>query len=186
MVIERIREHRSHQADVVRARGSVGNVVRELRAAFSIRLENARTRQHRSRRFDERQLHLLGHRFRQRLAMPLLQARFRVKQIGLAGAAFHEHEDDALGLALEMALLRRQRIGIRCRKVVARQQVGQGDVAHSARDITEKSTSGIRSHLHYSLVINSSRFISTRPTLAHACCSIVAAGLPSLRSSSDC
>ena len=66
-------------------------------------LELARAREHGRGRLDERQLQVLRHRRRQRLAVPLLQLGLGIEQIHLARAAFHEQEDHVLRLGRESA-----------------------------------------------------------------------------------
>ena len=110
MMIERVRVHGAHHAKVVGHLRSVRQIIRENHAALAVLLELARAGEHRRGRLDERELQVLRHRRRQRLAVPFLQLRLRIEQIHLARAAFHEQEDDVLRLGREMRLPRSERI----------------------------------------------------------------------------
>src|SRR5437016_3286284 len=102
MMIEGVCVHGANQADIVRTGSRVRKEIRVLRATLTVRFEDARAAQYRSAGLDERELDLLRHGFGQRLALPLLQLRFWIEQIHLAGRAFHEQEDDILRLRREM------------------------------------------------------------------------------------
>ncbi len=135
MVIESVGVHGADQAYVVGARCRVLHEIRILRAALAIRLEHARAAQHGRVGFDERQLYLFGHGLGQRLALPFLQLGLGIEEIHLAGRAFHEEENDALGFRREVRLgsERISTLGLR-----GAEHLRERDHAEPARAVAEK------------------------------------------------
>jgi hypothetical protein len=71
--------------------------------------------------------------------MPLLELGLGVEEIDLAGPAFHEHEDDVLGLGREMRFARRQRVLLDDGgAAVALQHLREGDGPDAACALAEE------------------------------------------------
>ena len=136
MMIECVRVHGSHHAQLIGHLRCVRQIIREHHPGLPELLELPRTRKHRCGRLDECEFQVLRHLGRQRLAVPFLQRGLRIEQIHLARTAFHEKEDDILSLRREMRLPRRKRI----RGLRPLQQVRQRDHAESAAGILQKGT----------------------------------------------
>ena len=94
-MVELIRVHRAHEADVVRDGADVREEVGELHTALAVFLEGAR-RAHDTRGLlcEEGEAHVLQHRFGQRLPVELVQHRLRIVEIHLARAALEVNVDD--------------------------------------------------------------------------------------------
>ncbi len=92
-------------------------------------------------RLDEGELQVVREGLGQGRAVVALQGGFRIEQLVLARAPFHEHEDDLLRLRLEMRLPGGERVDLRQvggRQPVAGEQVSEGDDSDSRGDILEE------------------------------------------------
>src|SRR5262249_46503768 len=97
----------AQKRDVVNALRELRHQVADPLPALAVLLELARARQEAGIALSELTREL-AQTLRQRLATPLLEFRLRIKEVERRRPADHEHEDDRLGLRLEMRLLRSQ------------------------------------------------------------------------------
>ena len=141
MMIESVRVHRTHKADVVRDSPELRHQLGQFHAALAVPVEGEFARHDLRRGLDEGKLQVLGHGLRQGLAMMLLERGFRIEEFVLARPSLHEHEDDVLRLGLEVRLLGGQWVDIGQvgrREAVARKQVAECRHADPRSDVLEE------------------------------------------------
>ena len=90
MMVELIRDHGTNHANFIRAGRRIRQVIRKFHAALAGSGERPRAGPNLGIGLDKSQLQILGHGWRQGLAVPLAQPGLGVKQIELTRAPFHE------------------------------------------------------------------------------------------------
>src|SRR5438132_1218530 len=95
----------------------------QLHAAVAVRRELAVAAEQNGRFFlDEREADALRHRFRQLLAVQLVQLRLRIKQVDMARRAFRQKENAILRLRGKMRQLGREWIDRSIRRRIGSEQ----------------------------------------------------------------
>ncbi len=105
-VLREIRDHRSHDGEVVHARADAREQVADGDAAFAVAAELPRTLEHVA---DVVELSRVGLDL-DRLAVLAIEPGLGVEGIELGGTAVHEEKDDALRLGREMRGSGRERV----------------------------------------------------------------------------
>ena len=140
-VVELVRLHRPHDAQLIRHRGGERQHLRDFRARLTVALELEPGPQHRRVRTDEGVPLARDHRRGQRFTLHLRQFGLVVEQVQLAGRPRHEQVDHPLRLRREMGLPGGQRVGLR-RRTRPAAQARQGHRAQTQPGLAQKCPPG--------------------------------------------